>query len=513
MPRGRQPMPAQASIPAPGLEAGLWQSVEGLRGTLDVAEYKYVVLGLVFLKYVCDVFEAQRARLEAERAHGADPENPTGYRAANVFWVPPEARWSRLRAQARRPTIGRLIDDSRAAIERDNPSLAGIWPAEYSRADLDPRGLGEIVERLSDLGPGAQAERALERAYDRLLEWFAEAEGLRGGPFHTPRCVARVLVEMLAPLAGCVYDPCCGAGGLLVQSRRFIEAHGGRRSSYCGQESRRTAWQLARMNLVLHGVDAHIVHGDSLRDDAFPVLAADYVVVDPPFNLRWEGAPLPADARWRYGTPPARNANFAWVQHAVHHLAPSGHAGILLANGSMWSRNPAESAIRRALVADDLIDCVVALPGQLFHSTPIPACLWLLARDKRNRRDRRGEVLFIDARALGVMRDRLQRELADDEIERLAQTYHAWRGDRDCRAAYEDIPGYCRRATLDEIARHAHVLTPGAYVDSREADDGGDVSDAALQRLVATLHQQMEDASRLDEAIRRGLKGLGYGAE
>jgi type I restriction enzyme M protein len=501
-----------------GLEAKLWQAADALRNNMDAAEYKHVVLGLIFLKYISDAFEAKHAELEADRAHGADPEDPDEYRAATIFWVPREARWTALKAAAPQPTIGTLVDDAMAAIERDNPSLKGVLPKDYARPGLDKARLGQLINLVSDIALGAPADRAkdtLGRVYEYFLAQFASAEGKQSGQFYTPRHVVRVLVEMLAPYKGRVYDPCCGSGGMFVQSERFIEAHAGRIGdiSIYGQESNYTTWRLAKMNLAIRGIDAQIAHGDTFHNDRHPDLKADYVLANPPFNdSDWRGGLLKDDRRWVYGTPPAGNANFAWVQHFISHLAPGGIAGFVLANGSMSANQSGEGEIRTNIVEADLVDCMVALPGQLFYSTQIPVCLWFLARDKRNGRfrDRRGKTLFIDARSLGALVDRTHRELTDDEIARIAGNYHAWRGDPDA-ADYTDEPGFCRSATLDEIRGHGHVLTPGRYVGAADAEDDDEPFEDKMNRLAATLREQVAESRQLDALIEVHLRELGFG--
>jgi len=405
---------------------------------MDAAEYKHVVLGLIFLKYISDAFEAHHARLEAERAQGADPEDPDEYRVVNIFWVPPEARWSHLQKNARQPTIGQTVDDAMAAVERDNPSLKGVLPKDYARPALDKQRLGQLIDLVTNIHIGGgdnHARDILGRVYEYFLGQFASAEGKKGGEFYTPRCIVKLLVEMLRPYKGRVYDPCCGSSGMFVQSEEFIRAHGGRIGdiSIYGQELNYTTWRLAKMNLALRGIDGRIEQGDSFLNDRFPDLKADYILANPLFNMKsWGGEHLREDKRWKYG-PPTGNANFAWVQHMIHHLAPTGLAGFVLANGSMSSNQSGEGEIRKNIIEADLVDCMVALPGQLFYSTQIPACLWFLARDKKNGRfrDRRGQVLFIDARKMGRMVDRTHRELTDEYIARIADTYHAWRGDPD----------------------------------------------------------------------------------
>ncbi|HYC76852.1 MAG TPA: class I SAM-dependent DNA methyltransferase, partial [Planctomycetota bacterium] len=421
-----------------GFEAQLWEAADALRSNMDAAEYKHVVLGLIFLKYISDAFEAKHAELSAQKTKGADPEDKDEYRAASIFWVPKSARWSHLKKNAPQPTIGQIVDDAMAAIEKDNPTLKGVLPKDYARPGLDKTRLGQLINLVSDIALGTAADRAkdtLGRVYEYFLARFASAEGKGAGQFYTPSGVVRVLVEMLAPYKGRVYDPCCGSGGMFVSSEKFIEAHSGKIGdiSIYGQESNYTTWRLAKMNLAIRGIDAQIAHGDTFHDDKHPDLKADYVLANPPFNdSDWRGDQLKDDARWQYGTPPPGNANYAWVQHFIHHLAPNGIAGFVLANGSMSSNQSGEGEIRKAILEDDLVDCMVALPGQLFYSTQIPVCLWFLARGRRNGRfrDRRGHTLFIDARKLGTMADRVHRELTAEDVARIAGTYHAWRGDR-----------------------------------------------------------------------------------
>ena len=501
-----------------GFEEKLGAAADALRNNMDAAEYKHVVLGLIFLKYISDAFEAKHAELEAQLGEGADPEDPDEYRAASIFWVPMEARWSELKTNAPQPSVGKLVDDAMAAIERDNPSLKGVLPKDYARPGLDKERLGQLINLVSDIALGDPSERAkdtLGRVYEYFLSQFASAEGKKGGQFYTPTHVVRVLVEMLAPYKGRVYDPCCGSGGMFVQSERFIEAHTGRLGdiSIYGQESNYTTWRLAKMNLAIRGIDAQIAHGDTFHNDRHPDLKADYVLANPPFNdSDWRGELLKDDKRWFYGAPPAGNANFAWVQHFLHHLAPTGTAGFVLANGSMSSNQSGEGEIRKAIIEADLVDCMVALPGQLFYSTQIPVCLWFLARDKQNGRfrDRRGEILFLDARKLGEMEDRTHRTLTEDDIQKISGTYHAWRGNKDA-GEYEDIPGFCKSATLEGVGKHGHVLTPGRYVGAEAAEDDGEPFGEKMQRLAATLRQEQAEAAKRDAAIAANLEELGYG--
>ncbi len=510
-----------------GYEAELWQMADALRGSMDAAEYKHVVLGLIFLKYISDAFEEQHAKLEAERAQGADPEDPDEYRGAEhpIFWVPPEARWPHLKGQAKQSTIGQLVDDAMAGIERDNPALKGVLPKDYARPALDKQRLGQLIDLVSNIKVGdadSRAKDVLGRVYEYFLSQFASAEGKRGGEFYTPRCVVKLLVEMLEPYQGRVYDPCCGSSGMFVQSVEFIRAHakgngnGGKARadiSIYGQESNYTTWRLAKMNLAIRGIEGQVAHGDTFHSDRFPDLKADTILANPPFNVSdWRGELLREDKRWKYGVPPAGNANFAWVQHIVHHLAPTGHAGFVLANGSMSSNQSGEREIRKNFIEADLVDCMVALPGQLFYSTQIPACLWFLARDKKNGkfRDRRGHVLFVDARKLGRMVDRTHRELTDGDMTRIANKYHAWRGEKEA-GEYVDVPGFCKSATLEEIRKHDHVLTPGRYVGAEAQEDDGEPFEEKMKRLTTTLWQQQLKAAKLDAAIAANLKELGYG--
>jgi type I restriction enzyme M protein len=485
---------------------------------MDAAEYKHVVLGLIFLKYISDAFEAKHAELEAQRADGADPEDADEYRAASIFWVPKEARWEHLKANAPQPRIGTFVDDAMSAIERDNPSLKGVLPKDYARPGLDKQRLGQLINLVSDIGLGSPADRArdvLGRVYEYFLAMFASAEGKKGGQFYTPSWVVRVLVEALAPYKGRVYDPCCGSGGMFVSSEKFIEAHSGKVGdiSIYGQESNYTTWRLAKMNLAIRGIDAQIAHGDTFHNDRHPDLKADYVLANPPFNdSDWRGELLKEDKRWVYGVPPAGNANFAWVQHFIYHLAPTGLAGFVLANGSMSSSQSGEGEIRQRMIEADIVDCMVALPGQLFYSTQIPVCLWFLTRNKKNGRfrDRRGETLFIDARKMGTLTDRVHRELTDEDIAQIAGTYHAWRGDRGA-GEYADVPGFCKAAKLDEIQKHGYVLTPGRYVGAEAVEDDGEPFEEKMARLAAILREQQAEAARLDAVITANLKELGYG--
>jgi type I restriction enzyme M protein len=522
MPRRRQAKKAKRGNNGAtlGFEAKLWQAADKLRGNMDAAEYKHVVLGLIFLKYISDAFEEKHAELVSQRAEGADPEDPDEYRAFNIFWVPEEARWSYLQANAKQPRIGKLIDDAMVAIERSNKSLKGVLAKDYARPALDKRRLGELIDLIGTIGLGDEENRSkdiLGRVYEYFLSQFASAEGKKGGEFYTPRCIVRLLVEMIEPYKGRVYDPCCGSSGMFVQSEEFIKAHGGKIGdlSIFGQESNPTTWRIAQMNLAIRGIEANLGphHADSFHSDVHKDLKADYILANPPFNVSdWGGERLRKDVRWRYGTPPTGNANFAWVQHMIHHLAPRGIAGFVLANGSMSSNQSGEGEIRKNLVEAGLVDCMVALPGQLFYGTQIPACLWFVARDRKDGRyrDRRGQMLFIDARKMGTMVDRTHRELTEADIGRIADTYHAWRSKKPKRK-YEDIPGFCKTARLEQIRQHNHILTPGRYVGVEPEEEDDEPFDEKMKRLTATLAEQFKESQELEKAIRKNLKDIGYG--
>lgn len=507
-----------------GFESKLWEAADKLRSNMDAAEYKHVVLGLIFLKYISDSFEERFEFLKTEISNPdsdwyvAEPEqrylvleDPDEYHADNVFWVPKEARWSFLQGQAKSPEIGILIDEAMIAIEKSNPSLKGVLPKDYARASLDKQRLGELVDLIGSITVGDRASRSkdvLGRVYEYFLSQFASAEGKRGGQFYTPRSVVRTLVAMLAPYQGRVYDPACGSGGMFVQSEEFVEAHGGRRHdiSIYGQESNTTTWKLAKMNLAIRGIEGNLGDraADSFINDLHKDLKADYILINPPFNMKdWGGEKLRQDVRWKYGIPPKNNANFAWIQHVIHHLAPTGLAGVVLANGSMSSNSSGEGDIRKNIVEGDLVDCMVALPGGLFYSTQIPACLWFLSRDKKNNRfrNRKREILFINARKMGEMVDRTHRELTDADIDRIAGTYHAWRGEKGVEE-YEDVPGFCKSATVKEVAEHGYVLTPGRYVGAEVVDDDdGEPFAEKMERLTAKLEEQFAESSKMEKNI------------
>ncbi|WP_296872968.1 class I SAM-dependent DNA methyltransferase [Tibeticola sp.] len=530
------------------LKKTLWAAADKLRSSMDAAEYKHIVLGLIFLKYISDAFDERRAELTAAFSdpshdlhlpdaadHAEALEERDYYTMANVFWVPAQARWEAIRAQAKQAAIGVRIDAALEAIEADNPRLKGILDKRFGRAQLEPGKLGELIDLISTIGfagdgaGGHHAKDLLGEVYEYFLGQFASAEGKKGGQFYTPASVVKVLVEVLAPHHGRVYDPCCGSGGMFVQSEKFIEAHGGRADdiSIYGQEANPTTWRLVAMNLAIRGLAADLGRepADTFHRDQHPDLKADYILANPPFNISdWGGERLQDDRRWVYGTPPAGNANYAWLQHILHHLSPRGQAGVVLANGSMSSNQNNEGAIRRAMVEADVVDVMVALPPQLFFNTQIPACLWFLAKDKRGAagggkgRDRRGEVLFIDARKLGRMETRVTRVFDDEDVARIAATVHRWRGDAECDGEggvdepYADVPGFCRAVKLAEIAEHGHVLTPGRYVGAEETEDDDEAFNEKMERLTAQLAEQMARGAELDAVIRERLAGMGYAA-
>jgi len=538
-----------------GFEDRLWQAAEKLRGNMDAAEYKHVVLGLIFLKYISDAFLEKHATLTADKH--ADPEDKDEYLADNIPWVPPDARWDYLQKNAKRAEIGTLIDNAMSALERENKAFKGVLPKDFARPALDKRRLGEVIDLIATIGLGDKESRqrdVLGRVYEYFLGRFAEKEGKGGGEFYTPSCVVRVLVEMLEPYKGRVLDPCCGSGGMFVQALKFVAAHAsgngngsgnGTRASarakreiaIYGQESNYTTWRLCQMNLAIRGIDGDIQWADSFLDDKHKDLKADFILANPPFNMEdWGYSKVKNDVRWKrfdgpgyFSLPPGGerknkdgstftvdggNANYAWILHFLHHLAPHGTAGFVLANGSLTSNTSGEGEIRRAIIEHDLVDCVIALPGQLFYTTPIPACLWFLTRNKgadkqRGFRARQGKTLFIDARKMGPLIDRTHRELTAEEIGEIAGAYHAWRGEKDA-GKYEDIPGFCKSATLEEIEAHGHVLTPGRYVGAEEIEDDGVSFEEKMAELSAELFEQMAEAQELDNTIRQNLEALGY---
>lgn len=503
-----------------GFETKLWAAADKLRGHMDASEYKHVVLGLIFLKYISDSFQEKYEDLEARQdTDFADPEDRDEYAADNIFWVPMEARWSYLQDNAKQPTIGKLIDDAMIAIERDNRRVKGVLPKDYARPSLDKQRLGELIDLIGTIGLGdkeSQSNDILGQVYEYFLKRFATAEGKSGGEFYTPQGVVKLLVEIIEPYKGRVYDPCCGSGGMFVQSEKFVESHDGNRRDIAiyGQESNYTTWRLSKMNLAIRGIEANLggEHADSFHNDLHKDLKADFILANPPFNMSdWGGQRLREDVRWKYGIPPVNNANYAWIQQFVHHLSPTGIAGFVMANGSMSTSTTAELEIRKNMIEADLVDCIVGLPGQLFYTTQIPVCLWFVSRNKGNTkfRDRRGETLFIDARKMGTLVDRIHRELSDEEIANIARTYHAWRGEPDA-GEYEDTPGFCKRVPTEEIIDHSYVLTPGRYVGTAAVEDDGIPLEEKMAELSEQLSQQFAIAGQLQAVIKKNLEILGY---
>ena len=519
-----------------GLEASLWQAADKLRSQMDAAEYKHVVLGLIFLKYVSDVFNQRRTQLAAlvddpesdyfmpsEAAKQSILESRDAYTSEGVFWVPEGHRWEDLRKAAKQPDIGSRIDAAMDAIEKENDTLKGVLPKNYARRELTPTTLGGLIDTFSREDLTAAEHEGLDvlgRVFEYMVGQFASAEGKLGGEFYTPRSVVQLLVEMLEPFNGRVYDPACGSGGMFVQADKFVKAHGGVRNdiSVFGQEMNPTTWRLAKMNLALRGIDANLgaQWGDSFGNDQHPDLRADFVIANPPFNISdWGGEHLRDDPRWKYGAPPAGNANFAWIQHMLHHLSPTGTMATVLANGSLSSKQSGEGEIRKNLVEDDLIECIVTLPDRLFYTTGIPVCLWFLTKDKSNRkiktersqRDRNGELLFIDARNLGTMITRTVRELSDDDIAKIAYTYNAWRGEPDLDD-YKDIPGFCASVKIEDIRAHDHVLTPGRYVGAEDAEDDGEPLQEKIARLRDAVSAGFETRASIQSNVMTALLPL-----
>jgi type I restriction enzyme M protein len=499
-----------------GFEDTLWKAADKLRSNMDAAEYKHVVLGLLFLKHISDAFNELHEELKKDP--DADAEDIDEYISRRIFWVPPQARWDYLAKNAKRADIGIIIDEALDAIERNNTSLRGVLVKNYARPGLNKQRLGELIDLIGTIGLGDKENRSkdvLGRVYEYFLGQFADSEGKKGGQFYTPRSIVQLLVEMLEPFKGRIFDPCCGSGGMFVQSEKFVEAHGGRITdiSIFGQESNQTTWRLCKMNVAIRGIDATIEWGDSFRDDQFKDLKADFILANPPFNdSDWGGQLLQEDVRWKFGTPPIGNANFAWVEHFIHHLSPVGIAGFVLANGSMSSNTSNEGEVRKSIIEADLVDCMVALPSQLFYNTMIPACLWFVARDKKNHkfRDRSRQILFIDARKLGTMVDRRHRELSREDITKIADIYHSWRGETGNK--YQDVLGFCKSATLDDVGKEQWILTPGRYVGAEEEEDDTEVFDEKMKRLMSDLSTQMKSSQELDAEIRNNLERIGYDA-
>ncbi|CUH93115.1 class I SAM-dependent DNA methyltransferase [Herbinix luporum] len=512
------------------IEQVLWAAADKLRKNMDAAEYKHVVLGLIFLKYISDSFYDLYYKLKEGKGEyeGADPDDPYEYRAENVFYVPPQARWDYLQSRAKLPTIGKDIDEAMEAVEKDNPSLKGVLPKEYAKEKLDKQSLGGLIDLIGTIALGDSVSKSsdiLGQVYEYFLGQFALAEGKKGGQFYTPRSVVQLLVEMLEPYEGRVFDPCCGSGGMFVQSEKFVEAHrdhynGKSREidklfervvSIYGQESNQTTWRLCKMNLAIRGIDSTNVLWNSegsFLNDAHPDLKADFVIANPPFNdSDWSGELLRNDGRWKYGVPPVSNANYAWIQHFLYHLSPKGTAGFVMAKGSLSSKTNGEGEIRKNIIEAGLVDCIVNLPAKLFLNTQIPACLWFLSREKETNPNhpRRNKILFIDARNMGTLINRRTRELTDEDISKIADTYHNWKKDD---GSYEDIPGFCKSATLDEVRELDYVLTPGRYVGLPEEEDDFDFEER-VKKLTAELKEQMEESAKLDERIKENLLKVG----
>ena len=494
-----------------GFEEKLWKSADKLRNNMDPAEYKHVILGLIFLKYISDSFEEKYEEIKKdENSSPEDLEDKDEYISDNVFWVPKEARWSEVMKNAKRPEIGEFLDEAMIAIERENPKLKGILPKEYARPTLDKRVLGEVVDLISSIsvgGNGNKSKDMLGRIYEYFIGRFASAEGKGGGEFYTPQSIVKLLVDMLEPYSGRIYDPCCGSCGMFVQSEKFVEEHGGKKGDIFvyGQESNPTTRKLGMMNLAIRGIEGNLgdTYADSFHNDLHKDLRADYIIANPPFNISdWGGERLKDDVRWKYGVPPTGNANFAWVQHFIYHLAPNGLAGFVLSNGSMSSNTSNEGEIRKAIVQDDLVECIVALPDKLFYNTGIPACLWFLSKNK----NRSGEILFIDARDMGELETRRHRVLSDEEISKIAKTYHDWKRDGN----YEDIKGFCKSASLEEVEKHEFILTPGRYVGVADNEEDDEPFEEKMDRLTQELSEQFKKSDELEEEIKKNLESIGF---
>ena len=502
------------------LEQKLWLAADKLRSNMDAAEYKHIVLGLIFLKYISDSFNDLYNELKNDPEHLSDPEDMDEYIARNIFWVPKNARWHYLQDSARTPNIGSLVDDAMDLIEKENPSLKGVLPKDYARPSLDKQRLGELIDLIGTIGLGdkeSKSKDVLGRVYEYFLGQFADAEGKAAGQFYTPTCIVRLLVSMIEPYNGRVFDPCCGSGGMFVQSEKFIEAHGGKinQISVYGQESNITTWRLCKMNLAIRGIESKFVKWNnegSFLNDEHKDLRSDFILANPPFNdSDWKGELLREDVRWKYGVPPTGNANFAWVQHFIHHLSNNGIAGFVLANGSMSSNTSNEGEIRKNIILDDKIDCMVALPSQLFYNTMIPACLWFIRKSKE-KTEQENKILFIDARNLGTMIDRRHRELTKDDIKKISDTYHSWRNELidNKKVEYKDIKGFCKSVKKEEIEKQGFVLTPGRYVGTEDKEQDTEPFDDKMKRLTKELADQFNKSQDLEQQIKNNLKGLGY---
>jgi len=495
-----------------GYEDKLWLAADKLRGSMDSSEYKHVALGLIFLKYVSDAFEEKYNELVNEDL--ADPEDQDEYTSENVFWVPKIARWSEIKKYANTAEIGKIIDLAMEAIEKENPSLKGVLNKNYSRPELDKTRLGELVTLFSNLDIGTDKAREMDmlgRVYEYFLSNFAAKEGKGGGEFYTPTCIVKTLVNMIEPYNGRVYDPACGSGGMFVQSAKFIKEHQGNihNVSIYGQEFNPVTWKLAKMNLAIRGIDCNLGthNADTFHNDLHKTLKADYVLANPPFNVSdWGGNRLQDDIRWSYGIPPTGNANYAWLQHMLFHLSPeNGVAGTVLANGSLSSDTSNEGTIRKNMIAKDVVECIVAMPSQLFYATGIPCCLWIMRKKKTE--ETKNKILFIDARNLGYMVDRKTRDLSEVDIQKIAEVYHNWRNNNN----YEDIVGFCKSSTKEEVQENNCALTPGRYVGTEEVEDDGICFEEKMTTLTIELMSQFEESRELDEEIKKVLGAIGYG--
>jgi type I restriction enzyme M protein len=498
-----------AKIDTSSFEQKLFKAADKLRKNIDAAEYKHVVLGLVFLKYISESFSELYDKLEADNE--SDPEDRDEYIAENTFFVPKESRWSHIHANAKLPTVGQTIDEAMEAIEKENKELKNVLPKVYGKANLDKTALGELIDLISNTELQAENENSKDlfgRVYEYFLGEFANAEGKKGGQFYTPKSIVKLMVDMIEPYKGRVYDPACGSGGMFVMSEKFVTEHSGniKDITVYGQESNQTTWKLSKMNLAIRNINSKFVNWNtegSFLKDAHPDLKADFILANPPFNQSdWGVEILQEDGRWKYGVPPSGNANYGWMQHMVYHLAPSGVMATVLSNGSLSSNTSGEGDIRRNFIENDLVECIVALPKQLFYNTGIPACIWFLRREKANHSK---EVLFIDASELGFMKDRVHRDLAEDDLEKISTTYHNW---RKCEN-YQNIKGFCKSATLEEIQKHKHVLTPGRFVGIEDAEDDGIPFETKMAKLTKTLKQQMDIEAEMNKEIAMQLVKIG----
>jgi len=496
-----------------GFEEILWAAADKMRNNMDPAEYKHVILGLIFLKYISDKFEEKFNELKET----GDQDDLDYYIAENIFYVVPEARWDNIRDNAKLPEIGSIVDNAMIQIEKENESLKGVLPKSYSRPDLDKEKLGEIIDLISTINmsdKNNEEKDMLGRVYEYFLGKFASSEGKGGGEFYTPATIVKLLVEMIEPYKGRIYDPCCGSGGMFVQSEQFIKTHQGKLNDLAvyGQESNPTTWRLCKMNLAIRGIEGNIGehYGDTFHNDLHQYLKADYILANPPFNISdWGGNKIQDDKRWRYGVPPNGNANYAWIQHFIHHLSPNGTAGFILANGALSSNTSNEGKIRQSIIENDLVDCIVALPSQLFYSTGIPVSLWFLSKNKIKSRDRKNSILFIDARKMGEMVTRKYRELSSDDINKISATYHNWKTEA-LFENYEDTPGFCKSAKLEEIKEHDYILTPGRYVGIEEEEDDGIPFEDKMKVFTSELSEQFKKSKELEERIRKNLSELGF---